>query len=116
MARLVEPHASIGHVVNSESSKSKSKDVFDSPNVVDNSQQMGSTGGMARARRPVDTTERCHNGANVGPAYERNPNTLISAWRTSLGHEASDSPIERAKARLASWYVSSPLSVYIILL
>jgi len=106
MARVLPPHASIGRLEIGESSKPASNDVFDSPTVMASTQETGSTRGMARATGPVDTTARCQNETNEGRAYESNGKTLISAWRRSRGDGTYESPIEKAKARLASWYVS----------
>lgn len=107
MARVLQPHLSMSHVENRECLKSNTKDVFDSPSVTTSTQQTESTRGMPRARGAVDTTMRHRGGQDEGHRRGKNDDNLISAWRTSSGREDHQNPVERAKARLATWYVFS---------
>ena len=106
MTRVSQPNTSIGDQGNIEASTSGLKDVFDSPNVVDASRVTRSTRGLAGDVGVHEHSTRRHPGKEQHTRPREQTSNLISAWRTSRENEEYQSPVERAKARLASWYVT----------
>lgn len=110
MARVLQVQGSIDIHRDIKDSKSRTKDVFDSPSLTPGPRQTESTTGVAKQDEIVDSV---HNDGGQKPRQNEeegirdreNERNLISAWRT-YGATSEQSPVERAKARLASWYVS----------
>lgn len=107
MARVLETQRTINREGVLGGSTSYSKDVFDSPDLLSGTRVTGSTGGLTREGNVVDTTVAQRHGKEDDNRGNKGHN-LISAYRTRNDGE-DQSPVERAKARLASWYVVVPL-------